>query len=140
MGLIRLEARKLLAKGDAGSFIDQHFAESTHQVEPHGGVALALDGSASERFLRDGAAIDPSDLHADRRPDPEPPDEQHDRDETDDPQAAAYDDERSTKDGGSSHGAHRNSRSRMGDFPPKNGTIRLRTPPVRACWSITPPT
>ena len=75
MGLVCLKASELLAKGDARAFIDQNVAEPSHQVEPHGSFALALDGSASERFLRDGAAVEASDLHADRRPDPEPRDE-----------------------------------------------------------------
>jgi hypothetical protein len=115
-GLVRLEARELLAEGDAGAFIDEHLAEPAHEVEPHRGFALALDGPASERFLRDGAAVDPNDLHADGRPDPEPRDEQHDRDEHDDPQAAAHDAERSTEDGGGSRSrtlSERRSASRL---------------------------
>jgi hypothetical protein len=62
-GLVRLEARELLAEGDAGALIHEHLAEPAHQVEPHRGFALALDGPASERFLRDGAAVDANDLH-----------------------------------------------------------------------------
>ena len=98
LGLIGLEPRELLAEGHARALLDEHLAQPTHEVEAHRGLALALDGSAPEGLLDDRRAIDPDGLDADGRPDAQPKHQQRDADGENDPEAAACDVERATKE------------------------------------------
>jgi hypothetical protein len=51
-------ARQLLTERDPRAFVDEHLAQSAHEIEAQLCLALALDGAAPEHTLGHQSALD----------------------------------------------------------------------------------